>query len=245
MKIYASLTTIPSRLEFVEKAIESLVSQTRKIDTIFLNIPKKYNRFPDIVIPESKLELLSTKFGSHLCINRLDEDYGPGTKLLGVPDSVFEEDSVLILVDDDVTYTYDGVETMMKRVEDDISKNDYKHLYSFYVHHANGIDIAQGVDMMCMHTKPLKHIRRYFDVVKSSIGVFLNDDMWISFYFAKKGYNITKVEREGGVYTELTRVDALAWLQGDLNRWVLIRDGSKALFDAFHQNKLDFINTNE
>lgn len=248
MKIYAALTTIPSRIEFVDKAIASLVSQTRHIDTIFLNVPKLYKRFPDKVIPDSKLEMLSARYGSQLCINRLEEDYGPGTKLLGVPQHIFEEDAILVLIDDDVTYKNDAVEIMSGRIEDDVAKGDGKRLYSFFVQHANGIDIAQGVDMMCMHTKPLKHIHRFFDtIVRNNISILLNDDMWISFYFAKKGFVSTKVDRTDGesVYTELTRVDALAWLQGDLNRWVLIRDGSKLLFDAYHGKKLDFINTNE
>lgn len=248
MKIYASLTTIPSRIEFVDKAIASLVSQTRHIDTIFLNVPNTYKRFPGKVIPDSKLEMLSAKYGSQLCINKLDEDYGPGTKLLGVPRRIFDEDAILVLIDDDVTYKNDGIEIMVRRIEEDMSKNDSKRLYSFFIQHANGIDIAQGVDMMCMHTEPLKHIHRFFDtIVRDNISVFLNDDMWISFYFARKGYEITKVPRTDGegVYTELTRVDALAWLQGDMNRWILIRDGSKLLFEAYHGKKLDFINTNE
>ena len=37
-----SLTTIPTRINFIEKTIKSLVEQTLKPSKIILNIPKKY-----------------------------------------------------------------------------------------------------------------------------------------------------------------------------------------------------------
>ena len=43
--IYVSLTTIPERVKYLNKSIESILKQTKKPDKIFVNIPKKYKRF--------------------------------------------------------------------------------------------------------------------------------------------------------------------------------------------------------
>jgi len=42
-KYIISLTTIPSRINYIETTIKSLVEQTLKPEKIILNIPKKYN----------------------------------------------------------------------------------------------------------------------------------------------------------------------------------------------------------
>ena len=42
-KYILSLTTIPSRINYIESTIKSLINQTLKPEKIILNIPKKYN----------------------------------------------------------------------------------------------------------------------------------------------------------------------------------------------------------
>ena len=54
----ASLTTIPSRIREVSLTIDSLINQTKKPEKIFLNIPYKYERFPEQVISTEQLEKL-------------------------------------------------------------------------------------------------------------------------------------------------------------------------------------------
>ena len=44
-KLIVSLTTIPSRINLLEPVLDSLLNQTVKPDLIYLNIPRKYNRF--------------------------------------------------------------------------------------------------------------------------------------------------------------------------------------------------------
>ena len=74
-----SLTTIPPRVKFIKKTLESLSNQSVKANKIFLNIPKNFRRFKDNVNIDIKslekefenLEVVSCK------------DFGPGTKLLG------------------------------------------------------------------------------------------------------------------------------------------------------------------
>ena len=42
-KYIISLTTIPSKINYIERTIKSLIEQTLKPEKIILNIPKKYN----------------------------------------------------------------------------------------------------------------------------------------------------------------------------------------------------------
>ena len=44
-KLIISLTTIPSRINEIENVLDSLLNQNIKADMIYINVPKKYNRF--------------------------------------------------------------------------------------------------------------------------------------------------------------------------------------------------------
>ena len=46
-KIIISLSTIPSRVDILEKVLESLINQEIKPNKIFINIPRKYQRFDE------------------------------------------------------------------------------------------------------------------------------------------------------------------------------------------------------
>jgi hypothetical protein len=102
----ASLTTIPSRIREVSLTIDSLIKQTKKPEKIFLNIPYKYERFPEQIISTEYLEKFSNI--KNLEVVRCD-DFGPGTKLLGSISSL-EKYSHVVLVDDDNVYQKDMFE---------------------------------------------------------------------------------------------------------------------------------------
>ena len=73
--IYVSLTTIPQRIKYLNKSIESLLKQSKKPDKIFINIPFKYQRFKEVV---SDNEI--PKFDDSIIEITRCEDCGPGTK---------------------------------------------------------------------------------------------------------------------------------------------------------------------
>ena len=76
--IYVSLTTIPERVKYLDKSIESILKQTKRPDKIFVNIPKEYKRFKEIINDDQ-----IPKFSDSIIEITRCEDYGPGTKLLG------------------------------------------------------------------------------------------------------------------------------------------------------------------
>ena len=176
--IFVSLTTIPPRVKNLYKSVESLLKQSKKPDKIFVNIPKKYERFNE-VIEDDQIPKISNKIVE---ITRC-EDYGPGTKLLGSLNKL-EKNSLIILADDDNIY------------EDYMIEKFYhyysiapENAYSFYVHPLGNFGIGQGADGFAINTNQLSGIKKFYTtVVKNYKELFLYDDLWISYflYYFKK-----------------------------------------------------------
>jgi len=176
--IYVSISTIPQRVKYINKAINSLLKQTKKPDKIFVNIPHKFKRFNEI-IEETQIP----KFNSSIVEVTRCEDYGPGTKLLGSLNKL-EEDSLLILADDDHTYK----DYMIEKFFYFYSKAP-NNAYSFFVYPIENFPVGQGADGFAINTNHLKGIKTFYEkVVKDYKELFLNDDVWISYflYFLKK-----------------------------------------------------------
>jgi hypothetical protein len=176
--IYVSISAIPQRLKNLNETIESLLNQTRKPDKIFINIPYKYKRFNQIV-DDNQLPKVDN---SIVEITRC-EDYGPGTKLLGSLNKL-KKNSLLILADDDHIYK----DYMIEKFFYFYSKAP-DNAYSFYVYPIKNFPVGQGADGFAINTNHLTGINFFYDkVVKDHKELFLNDDLWISYflYFFKK-----------------------------------------------------------
>ncbi len=170
--IFVSLTTIPQRIKNLNKSIESLLKQTKKPNKIFINIPKKYKRFREIIDNDQ-----IPKFNDSAVEITRCEDYGPGTKLLGSLNK-FEKDSLIILVDDDHVYE----DYMIEKFFYFYSKAP-NNAYSFYVHPLGNFGVGQGADGFAINSNFLDGVRKFYDeVVKTNKDLFIHDDLWISFF---------------------------------------------------------------
>ena len=170
--IYISISTIPQRLNNLNKSVKSLLTQTKKPDKIFINIPYKYKRFDETVADDQ-----IPKFDSKIVEVTRSEDCGPGTKLLGSL-SKFEKNSLVILADDDNIYE----DYMIEKFFYFYSKSP-NNAYSFYVHPLGNFGIGQGADGFAINTNHLKGIKNFYqDVVKDYEELFLHDDFWISYF---------------------------------------------------------------
>ena len=70
--IYISLTTIPERFKNLNKTISSLLSQKKKADKIFINIPNEFRRFKEKII-DNEIPKFSENVEINLGTNRLYE----------------------------------------------------------------------------------------------------------------------------------------------------------------------------
>ena len=175
--IYVSLSTIPPRINDINKSIDSILNQTIRPDKIFINIPKKFKRFKEEIKDDQ-----IPNFPSIVEVTRCD-DCGPGTKLLGSINKLNKE-SLVILADDDQVYENFMIEKLYYYY-----KKAPQNAYSFYVHPLGNFGIGQGADGFAINTKYLDGIVDFYkDVVKDYHELFLYDDLWISYflYFFKK-----------------------------------------------------------
>ena len=175
--IYVSLSTIPPRINDINKSIDSILNQTIRPDKIFINIPKKFKRFKEEIKDDQ-----IPNFPSTVEVTRCD-DCGPGTKLLGSINKLNKE-SLVILADDDQVYENFMIEKLYYYY-----KKAPQNAYSFYVHPLGNFGIGQGADGFAINTKYLDGIVDFYkDVVKDYHELFLYDDLWISYflYFFKK-----------------------------------------------------------
>jgi len=185
--IYISMTTIPQRIESLNKSVESLLKQSHKPDKIFINIPYKYNRFNETVRDDQ-----IPKFDNNIVEITRCEDCGPGTKLLGSLSKI-KKDALIILADDDNIY-----EDYMIKKFFNYSSLEPNNSYSFYVHPLGNFGIGQGADGFAINTNNLNGIKKFYDmVIKDYKELFLYDDLWISYflYYFKKS-KILSLQKE-------------------------------------------------
>ena len=167
-----SFTTISSRIDNLEKTIDSINGQTLKANKIFLNLPYEFKRFSDIKFNKNQIKKLE-KFNIEL--NRSD-DYGPSTKLMGALEKIKKFECVIILDDDHIYHN--------KMFE--IFINEFKkkrNNYSFYVQKIFKLNMGQGADGILINTENLSKIEIFYNkFVKNNNNLFFNDDLWISMY---------------------------------------------------------------
>ncbi len=104
-EVVVSLTTIPSRIDFIAETLKSLMAQTRAPREIRINLPRTSIREKrDYIIPQWLEELRSVNLVR--C-----EDWGPATKLLPTL-SACRADQLILVVDDDRIYAPNTIEVL-------------------------------------------------------------------------------------------------------------------------------------
>ena len=168
-----SLTSLPSRIDNLDKTLESINKQTLKPKNIFLNLPYNFKRFPNYNFTENQIEKIK-KYD--LEITRCN-DYGPGTKLMGSINKIKENFDCVILIDDDHIYHKNTFEILIENF------NKKKLNYSFYLNKIFNIRNGQCSDGFLINIKLLDKIEEFYDLyVKDNKNMFLDDDLWFAIY---------------------------------------------------------------
>lgn len=108
MRVVASLTTMPYSYKKLYHTLVSLNNQTRKLDAIYLTLPKFTKRMNEEYPP------LPDKI-KELCTVVDCDDYGPITKLFGGLIKEKDDDTCIITFDDDCIYPPKLVEFLLSK----------------------------------------------------------------------------------------------------------------------------------
>jgi hypothetical protein len=222
-----SLTTIPSRINTIEPVIESLLNQRYPPKTIYLNLPKKYNRFDTkIEIPDFLKKYKKVK------IFYMDADYGPATKFIGaLINPEISNNDVVVVTDDDIVKQTHWAETLMSqydknRITSFVEKKLGNEIIWGYLGYAFRKNIFDIDDMM-----------EFYNKVKCKC--YLVDDHWLTGYCHYKKINIHNISIETNKYINKSEIednhDALVKLSGSNNRRKVsenCRDEIKKQFDS-------------
>jgi hypothetical protein len=244
-----SLTTIPSRVNYIENTIKSLFEQTLKPTKIILNIPKKYNFRFDSSIDENIIREISKKYNNLLFINYIDKDYGPGTKLLGlIKSNLIEQytnntnntnNTYIVLVDDDIFY-----KPYMIEYFDKYNKTCFDNkldVASFAAYNHKNITIGQGVDGFFINVNKLNDFDNYYNIIKDCDYVNYHDDYYISYYFYIKQIpiNFIKPPFNSDIYinTNISQVDGLLYIKDKYSRKNLNNKLNEILTSLNNENK--------
>lgn len=112
VRVVVSLTTIPTREDSVIKTIESIQAGTYKVNEIYVNLPEWYPRFGRGPDPNLETKLVSMGVKVNTC-----KDYGSLTKLVPILDPETDPETLIVVLDDDVTYNKRVVEGLVRANE--------------------------------------------------------------------------------------------------------------------------------
>jgi hypothetical protein len=210
--VVVSLSTLPPRSDYLALTIESLLSQSRRPDAIYVNVPYSARRAPGPIDVPACLPALQGR-ARHLHVIRT-EDYGPGTKLLPAVERVTDPEGIIITVDDDMIYSPKLVETLVAASA--LHKNWAVGFAGWNVAKDGGFDRARSpfVDVL-QGFAGAAYRRRFFrddflDAHRRHPLCFYVDDVWISGYLAEHGHSRFLLRPKlGPRHTPNTAINAL------------------------------------
>lgn len=245
-KYIISFTTIPTRLKNIHLTIDSLLNQIVMPEKIILNIPKIYSlRFKTSVNIISVNELLK-KYENKIIINYVDEDYGPGTKLLGLLNNniidINQDNLYIILLDDDMICPNDIIKNFNKHA----NTKDPINIGSYFVLNINDIPVVFGSSIIFLKANKLNKFRDYYDIIKDYDLLKFHDDIYISYYFMINDHKIHTIHYDNGWFsnrklTASSEVTALKNLDNNFNRELLNKEVPRILKKLNEEGTFDSI----
>jgi hypothetical protein len=170
--VVISLTSIPTRFGYLPKIVEKLLEQEGS-PTVYVCIPDKYNRFPD-------MEVVPPVFTSDRVKVLRGKDYGPATKFIA-PALVIPDDEQIVYLDDDTDYPLNLVKilSMFKDGVWGLSGFTFSEYFSKNVSrsHAKEVDVIEGYGGVCIQAKIIKN---NLPKILELLELTYNDDMVLS-----------------------------------------------------------------
>ncbi|CAK0778500.1 hypothetical protein CCP3SC1AL1_990007 [Gammaproteobacteria bacterium] len=197
-RVVVSLTSSPTRITLIKDTLDSIMKQTIKPDLIYLNLPFVFKR----TNKKFKYPLPSFITSNTLIVVNQCKDIGPATKVLPVLEHEQKNETVIISIDDDITYNPLLIETLLSRsnefpnsvittssfVIDDIrQKKNERHDVTY-------VQLLEGFSGVLYKVKFIKN----FDISilsKTIVECFRSDDVMLSNHVLSEGYSIIKTNK--------------------------------------------------
>lgn len=196
LPVYITMSTIPSRLRNTITIIKHFLTHVTGFEKIILNIPYRYERWPNFNVDVSAININDPRF----VLNRT-ADYGPLTKLVGALHMIPLESITIIC--DDMCYQLDAFKDIAERQEAEPHK-----AFSFFVYPFSNdgreVMVPQGADLISSYTRNLDHFIDWWNDFKGTMGIsnyvespcFFVDDQVIGWYFQSNGIQLEQVDRK-------------------------------------------------
>jgi hypothetical protein len=233
-KCYVSLTTIPSRIKlpvFKQNVLHFLNNQIHPIESMFIVISKKYNRFNEKIPDELIADLQEIP---KIVIILLEEDLGPASKYMGPLLTCYDilMNNLLIIIDDDRIYNKNMVRNFVIGYnsfpnitfssgyfksyfdKDYLNIDDSYFDYSLYKErNDNTFFFGQGLGGFfgfCIKVNGLEKFIKYnFDIMKRLEKSIFHDEGIILGYLKKREELIIYINHKGCNFIDEEMVDAL------------------------------------
>ena len=225
--VVVSISTLPSRIGKLRPCLDSLLlGGDVKPDKILLPLPKFSKRENcTYEIPA----FLKNYHSSAIEVVEADQDYGPGTKVLGVLRRL-PEPCYLIAADDDVSYKPHFLSGLLTA-----QRGNHGCSFSYHTYRAGGLTIGQGCDGFSFFSPNLRGLEDFYRDHISGTDLFYHDDLWLSFFLFAGGIAIKQPaagETPGPAYHIVHHTNPLHALPGNLSRKQLNRGGIRRLLGA-------------
>lgn len=181
LRVVATMTTTPRRINFIEPALDGLLQQSQPLDAVYLFVPKVFKRENTTYqIPKwlSALQQVAPTLQLRRC-----EDWGPATHLLEVLKAERDPETAILQVDDDQRYGPLLLESLLRamgpapgRAIGAATQHAHTHL---------GGAVLEGVHGVLFRRKFFDD--EIFNFENFSPHCRLHDDLWISAHLARKG----------------------------------------------------------
>jgi hypothetical protein len=223
--LFVGLTTLPSRIGFLRTTLDSLKAQTRPPDKVLLCLPRWSRREETTYLRPEWL----ADYAPMLEVLDCEDDYGPGTKLLGCLDRL-PKPTCLVLADDDMQYRPFFLDGLYRaQIEDPGSS------FSYWTFRCGPFVVGQGADGFSFYSPNLDTILSFARQALKNPQLRVVDDLWISAYLKSRGVAIRSIQHlipdKRTVYDAAHSVNQLRRLPGDLGRKTAMTVGARYLLE--------------
>lgn len=189
MRIIASVTTTPNRIDKITNTLVSIINQCYDIDIIYLIVPYTSHTNSDVYIIPPLIYNLIPKIEIIRC-----DDYGPVSKVLSLLSRMdIKEDVWIMTFDDDIIYQKNHLSNLVNSIKD-INTNEVYGLAGFNIDKDNNflkqknstVDILEGSNTILYHRSIFKSdFTEYINLLINNINCRYSDDIIICNYLAK------------------------------------------------------------